>query len=141
MKPIVQALILADRVYRDVSGKFIIVGVFNTLAFKRAPETPPVELDSLQIQDVGNPWVYINLTDVKGPKRLVLRYEAIAGDKIFFEAEMEVNSDDPVQSVELGCPIPRLPLIPGVYVLDLLYDGESIGSHRVRCVEIKDVNS
>jgi hypothetical protein len=81
MKPILQALLLCDHVYRDVSGKFIIVGVFDRWYFKlpqkkqgEAGREEQVEAGAevkkslWEIQDVGTPWAYMSLTDVKGPR-------------------------------------------------------------------------
>jgi hypothetical protein len=147
VKPILQAMLLADRVYRDVSGKFIIAGVFNVFAFKKGKpvETPSeetkVKISLRDVQDTGNPWAYISLTDVKGQIPLELRYESLAGDQVIFETQFEVKSDDPLRSVEIVLPVPKLPHLSGVFLLDLLYKGESLGSHRVHCVELQDVVS
>lgn len=149
MKPILQALLLADRIYHEVRGKIIIVGVFNRLMFKKPPEPraedkAPSEEDEVikslaDVQDAGNPWVYISLTDVKGEIPLELRYESLSGDNVIFRAELSVKSDNPVQTVEIVLPVPRLPTVVGNFVLDLLYKGESLGCHRVECIEVTNV--
>lgn len=146
MRPTVQAILLADKVYVDRGSKHIICGVFNALGFKRAPDATksgPDEIKAgkknlLEIQDVGNPWAYISLTNVKGKTPLELRFESLTGDRVFFSTEFEVTCEDPLASVELTLPVPRLPHVSGTYVLDLLYEQTSIGSHRVQIFEIKD---
>ena len=37
MKPVLQALVLADRVYQDVGGKKIIAGTFSGYKFSKKP--------------------------------------------------------------------------------------------------------
>lgn len=154
MKPTVQAILLADRVYQDRSGKFIIAGVFNLMGIKRRPNQNAapssdssgdevqanVTLSALDIQDVGNPWAYISLTNVKGATPLELRFESLTGDVVHFSIRLDVNGDDPLASVQISLPVPRLPKVIGMYVLDLLYEETSIGSHRVQIVEIPNAD-
>jgi len=83
LKPVLQAMVLADHVYQDVSGKFIICGTFTRLWFIRhnAPpgaKTPQTfETPSALIQAVakaGSPHLYVALTGVRGEIELKLRY-------------------------------------------------------------------
>lgn len=148
MKPILQALLLCDRVYQDRSGKFIIVGVFDHWFFKPrvggVEHSQPVEeqvITPAEIQDVGTPWVYISLTDVKGPTKLELRFENLTGAEVYFSAVFEVSSPDPLQSVQIGMPVPKLPSKAGDYILELLHDNVSLGAHRVKISEMKNANN
>lgn len=150
MKPILQALLLCDRVYQDRSGKFIIVGVFDQWFFKpkvdggSSEQSPPIGeqvVTPAEIQDVGTPWVYISLTDVKGPTKLELRFENLTGAEVYFSAVLEVSSPDPLLSVQLGMPVPKLPGKAGDYILELLHDDISLGAHRVKISEIKNANN
>lgn len=145
MKPILQALLLCDRVYRDMSGKFIIVGVFDCWFFKppvggksiAQPQPVAEQLTSpSEIQDVGTPWVYLSLTDVKGPTKLELRFESLTGAEVYFSALLEVSSPDPLKSVQFGLPVPRLPSKAGDYILELLHENISLGAHRVNISEM-----
>ena len=54
----------------------------------------------------------------------------------FCAARMEVACDDPLATVELVLPVPPLPRTPGHYALELLYENELIGSHRVTVQEV-----
>ena len=151
MKPILQALLLCDRVYVDVSGKFIIVGVFDRWLYKlpkpAAPGNEVVEPGSEvkktinEIQDVGTPWAFISITDVKGPTKLELRFEQLTGSEVFFSAGIEVSSEDPLSSVKIGIPVPKLPSKAGDYILELLHEDVSLGSHRVRIEEFVDATN
>jgi hypothetical protein len=150
MKPILQALLLCDRVYQDRSGKFIIVGVFDRWMFKPSIEAASVESVSdglppqveqklkgpADIQDVGSPWVYISVTDVKGTAKLELRFESLTGAEVYFSALLEVSSQDPLASVKVGLPVPRLPSKAGDYILELLHENVSLGAHRVNISEM-----
>jgi hypothetical protein len=145
MKPILQALLLCDRVYQDRSGKFIIVGVFDRWFFKprvedKREEQPLPFVEQLkspaEFQDVGTPWVYLSLTDVKGPTKLELRFESLTGAEVYFSALLEVTSSDPLTSVQFGLPVPRLPSKAGDYILELLHENVSLGAHRVNISEL-----
>ena len=93
---------------------------------------------ALSIQDVGTPWVFISVTDVKGPTKLELRFEALTGSEVNFRVELEVNCDDPLGSIKVGLPVPRLPNKAGDYILDLLHEDVSLGSCRVKIEEFVD---
>ena len=151
MKPILQALLLCEKVYIDTTGKAIIAGVFERWYF-RLPKPDASGNDALEpgtkvskavneIQDVGTPWVFISLTDVKGPTKLELRFEELTGSEVYFNAEIEVTCDDPLGSIKVGLPVPRLPNKAGDYILDLLHEDVSIGSHRVKIEEFFDATS
>jgi len=150
LKPILQALLLADHVYHDSStGKFVIAGIFNRVTVLRngVSQNGDQEEQGLEgtlkrpvaeIQQAGNPWVYISLTDVKGTVPLQIRYESLSGDNVMFTANFNAVSDDPLKTVELAFLMPALPRIIGVYSLELLYESESLGSHRVTVAELKN---
>jgi len=151
MRPILQALLLCDRVYIDTAGKAIIAGVFDRWCFRlpkpAASGNDVVELGAVirksvnEIQDVGTPWVFISLTDVKGPTKLELRFEELTGSEVYFSADIEVTSEDPLGSIKVGLPVPRLPNKAGDYILDLLHEDVSLGSHRVKIEEFVDASS
>lgn len=148
MKPTVQAILLADRVYQDKSNKFIIAGVFDVHLFmvNKRDDSEAAEVGSgtvkksfLEIQSVGNPWVYISLTDVKSSVTLELRFESLTSGMVHFSTHITVvPTGDPLSSQQIGLPVPKLPNVPGTYVLDLLYEQTSIGTHRVRVIDLDE---
>ena len=148
MKPKLQALILADRIYKDSeSGKHIIAGTFNTLAFERGGAEPKtVEIDGEERRVVpggvqaGSPYVYISLTDVRGKINCVLRYVNLKQDQVLFETRFSLKCDNPLKTVELVLPLPTLPPVEGVHALELLCDDDPVGSHRITVKELKDEN-
>jgi hypothetical protein len=148
-KPVLQALLLADHVYRDEqTRKFIIAGTFNTiLSVNPAATSDPSTLDplsekllstGLQFHQVGSPWVYVCLVDVKGTIELVLRYISLSDEKVYFSATTKITSEDPIQACEFATHMPRLPRETGVYALEVLHNEELLGSLRV---SVKAVNS
>lgn len=142
-KPTLQAMVLADHVYRDASsGKYIIAGTFNTLwqgKQQPLPDDPalPNEIAGKGKRYAnpsgvaGSPHVYLAMTDVHRQVSLDLRYINLADSSVLLEAQIELKSTDPVSMVEYGFPLPMLPISPGQFSLDLLYEGEILGSWRV----------
>ena len=138
MKPILQALLLADRVYRDVTGKHIIAGIFNKLLFRKGgaqPKKVKVGDEEKQLipggHQVGSPYAYLSLTELHGEVPCVLRYVNLKEGKVYFETRFTLQCGDPLQTAELVIPLPALPQEAGVHALELLCNDEPIGSYRV----------
>ncbi len=143
MKPVLQALLLADRVYEDRTGKKIIAGTFNKLIIQKEGAKPrDVEVDGVKRLMVpggtqaGSPYVYISLTDLRGLAQCVLRYVDLSNDVPLFQMELAIRCDDPLQTVEIVLPMPPLPTHPGVHALELLCDDEPLGQFRVLVEEL-----
>jgi hypothetical protein len=142
LKPVLQALIVADRVYRDAgSGKHIIAGTFNRVLIVRNP-SPPKEQQQGEATKLygglnsGSPYAFISLTDVRGDTKLTLRYVDLQDNNALFQGEASVNAKSPLDTVEIVLPLPMLPMPhPGVYALELLCNEEPIGSLRIMAVE------
>jgi len=145
VKPVLQALLLADRIYRDrTTGKHIIAGTFNKLSFAKGDAEPKtVEIDGEKRQLVpggmqaGSPSAYISLTDIRGKVKCVLRYVNLERDQALFQTQFSIDCPDPLHTVELVLPMPMLPPVAGVHVLELLCDDEPIGSHRIIVEEVE----
>jgi hypothetical protein len=71
------------------------------------------------------------LSDVHGRVPLKLRYSNLADSSVLIEAQIEVVSSDPLSMVEAAIGLPLLPIVPGNFSLDLLFEGEILGSWRV----------
>ncbi len=145
MKPVLQALLLADRIYRDTTGKHVIAGTFNRVVFTKDGAKPrTVEIDGEEKQLVlggvqaGSPYAYISLTEVHGKIECVLRYVNLEQDKALLQIRLDIECADPLETVELVLPLPTLPLVAGVHALELLCEDEPIGSHRVIVEEAKE---
>ena len=147
MKPVLQALLLAERVYQDaITRKKVIAGTFNTLQFSHKLGTPKeVEIDGVKRltvpggMDAGSPCAFVSLTEVRGKVACILRYVDLQEDKPRLECKFEIHATNPLQTVEVVIPMPKLPVDKaGIFALELLCDDEPIGSLRITVVEIKE---
>jgi len=133
VRPVLQALVLADHVYQDVTGKKIIAGTFNRVLF--SPKRPMKEVEApdgskrkvtLGGMQSGSPSVYLSLTDV------------CQGTAVLIATEIRVDCEDRLQTVEVVVPLPALPIKePGAYALEVVCEGEILGFHRIRADEFK----
>jgi hypothetical protein len=142
-KPTLQAMVLADHVYRDAStGKFIIAGTFSALfqgQQKPVPQDPtrpseiagPRQTFANPAGKAGSPYLYLALTGVHGHVSLGMRYINLADSSVLIEGQIDITAADPVAITEHSFPLPLLPISPGQFSLDLLYEGEILGSWRV----------
>jgi hypothetical protein len=145
VKPVLQALLLADHIYRDTTGKHIIAGTFNKFVFAKGggkPKTVDIGGEEKQLipggMQTGSPYVYISLTEIRGKVQCVLRYVNLEQDKALLQTHFSIECPDPLNTVELVLPMPMLPHVAGVHALELLCDDEPIGSHRVIVEEMKE---
>ncbi len=138
MKPILQAILLADHVYRDaITGKHIVAGVFHNLLFVKAEHVQERQQHVVGGMQAGSPYAYISLTGVRGNPCFSLRYVSLAEDHVLFHTDISVKCDDPLETVELIAPLPPLPTQKaGIFALELLWEDEPLGSFRVRVREL-----
>ncbi len=148
-KPVLQAMVLADHVYRDTaSGKHIICGTFSRQWFAKQ-STEPVEEseDGGKRQRLkgpttraGTPYLYIALVEVHGSVPLELKFVDLSDASVLFEAQMTVASCDPISVSEYVMPMPPQiqPGKAGSYSLDLLHENEILGSWRLNVTELGD---
>jgi hypothetical protein len=146
VKPVLQALVVADHVYQDVSGKKIIAGTFNTFKFSRKPPMTEVQAPDGTRQTVvrggmqgGAPFAYVSLTDVCDGTRLQLQFVNLTRNAVLFGNDVTITNTNRLTSVELVFPLPRLPIQEsGVYALELLCDGDILGSYRITAENLDD---
>jgi hypothetical protein len=139
VKPVLQALVLADRIYSDAgSGKKVIAGTFSKLIVINRETKPEKDVPSvLEIpaggMQAGSPFAYVSVTDIKREAKLILRYIHLkdAEHEVIFQTELLAKCDDPLLTVEIVVPLPTLPPIKGVFAFEVLCDDELLGSHRV----------
>lgn len=148
MKPVLQALVLAERVYQDVTGKKIICGTFNRVCFKQAAElvqekkSPGGEkkLVVLGGMHAGSPYAYISMTDVVDGTQLTLQFVHLTKNVVLLERVIAVKCEDRLKTVELIVPLPPLPVAEeGVYAFEIVCEGEILGSHRIVGEELRDI--
>ena len=95
-----------------------------------APAPAPVPI--ARLVRAGSPFAYVSLTELQGTRKFELRYVDLDENNVLFGTTFEVSCRDPLETIQITVPLPPLP-IPheGVFVLELLCDGEMLGSHRV----------
>lgn len=144
MKPVLQALVLAERVYTDhPSGKKIIAGTFNEIRLEKF-EVKEIELpDGSKRQeiptvpggiDMGSPMAYVSLTDVVDGTNISLQMVNMTKNEVMYKIDINIRNQDRLATVEIVAPLPPIrPFIhgAGTWSLDLVWRGEILGSHRL----------
>ena len=147
MKPVLQALLVADRVYEDrATGKRIVAGIFDKLSFQKIAQpdaenvNEPIGQTRLLLGggNPGSPYAYISLTAIHGKQRFVVRYVYLNEDRVLFQTGFQVESPSPLETAQIVLPLPTLPIIgAGAYALELLCDDDDpIGSFRILVEEL-----
>jgi hypothetical protein len=123
MKPIIQALLLADNVYTDAeTGKRVIAGVFDSIT---VPEIPGHFLKVT--------CAYVSLTELRGRVEVMLRYVDLDSNEVLMEnGPTIIEQNDPIASVDFAVAIPPLP-VPheGIFALEVHANDELIGMLRI----------
>lgn len=136
MKPVLQALVLAERVYEVVGGQKVIAGTFNGVKLRHCvPEEPVAGAEGKTVLvggRIGSPYAYISLTDVGHNTELQLQFVSLGRNVVLFETKLVVQCDNRLATVEVIVSLPLLHLPePGTYAFEVVCEGEVIGSHRV----------
>ena len=82
----------------------------------------------------GSPYVYFSVTEVRGRKTFEVRYVDLHENRPLFQTQVPVDCDDPLKTIEISLPLPRLPLTAWEersYALEVVCEGQLLGSHRV----------
>ena len=146
MKPILQALVLADKVYEEKSGKKIIAGTFNRIHTGKAPTqqvpTPGGGTSTVMPggTDPGCPWAYVSLTDVLDGTEITVHYNDLTSNQSQFHVGVKIQNHDRLATIEIVVPLPPMRAFtphPGTFSLDVVWNGEILGSQRVIVDEIK----
>lgn len=140
VKPVLQALVLAERVYEDKSGKKIIAGTFNTIFFGRIKTIETEWPDGSKRElvpggtDIGSPSLYISLTDVVDGTEISLQFVNVSKNQVVFGTGFKLVCKDRLATVEIIAPLPpfsRFLKEEGVYSIDVVWKDEILGFHRI----------
>lgn len=133
--PVLQAIVLAERVYRDAAtNNYLIIGTFNKVRRRKGKVVPAGETVVVTGEELftsGTPSLYLALRGIRSQIDLCIRFFRRDDETVSFEGKFSVSSDDPVALVEAAVNLPRLEGKAGEYCLDLVYNGVSIGSCNV----------
>lgn len=99
------------------------------------PGSPPLASQQMSLNRLiraGSPSAYVSLTEIHGLRAFELRYVDLNENTVLFTFEFQVDCRNPLETVQLTLPLPVLP-VPheGVFALELLCEGELLGSHRI----------
>ena len=141
MTPVLQSLLIADNIFTDaITGRRIICGVFNAVGIMpKLPAAPDGKLPVMPCgYDSGSPFIYVSLTDVHGKQEFQLRYVDLKNDTVLLQLDFEVESKNPLTTVEAVFPDPRLPISEaGVFAFELLWNDQPLGSQRISVENFK----
>lgn len=139
--PVLQALILAERVYRTDDGRAIIAGTFNELFLNHEGPLSKVTDESGNSKTIvhgglpGSPYAYISLTDVCAETELSLQFVSLTENHVIFEQNMTLMETDRLETVEIIAALPLISMMGisrvGTYAFEVVCEGEIIGSHRI----------
>jgi hypothetical protein len=128
VRPILQALVLADHIYIDAkTGKKIIAGTFNHLS---SPEFPSFFGRST--------FAFLSLTDVHADVPITLRYVDLSTNETLLELrDLKMESPgDPLATVEMVIELPRFPMPhPGIFAFEVFAYDEPVGALRVHVTD------
>jgi hypothetical protein len=151
IRPIVQAILVADHVYTDtLTEKKIVAGIFHSIISRKQSDpigetgqedqpshlTVPVPAAGFQM---GSPFAYVSLTNVRSEQEFALRYVDLSTDQARFEVGFVIKCQDPLATAELAIALPPLPSDrPGTFALELLWHDEPLGSTRIQVRIVDD---
>jgi len=125
--PVLQALLLADHIYTDQSGKRIICGTFSRIFCRTFPTMTSFSC-----------FAFVLLVDVVGEVELQLRLVSLNDNEILMESKKaKIKSDSPLTPLDIVIQIPPFPLPrAGIYSFECWTDDVMIGSVRLQVVPL-----
>lgn len=130
VKPVLQALILADYCYVDRdTGKKVLAGIFDRFTVTGFPA---------RAQQCG--WIYVSLTDVQGQVPISFQQVDLNDNKVLFKTDpRNVSAASPLDSVDIIVRLDQL-LFPheGVYALEVWCGDELVGAKRVYAEKVSE---
>lgn len=119
-RPYMQALLLADHIYRDVdTGKYVIAGTFHHLGVSAIPTAFG--------RSIG---VFISLRGIEGKVQIRLEWQNADQQEVLMNTpSFEIACENPNLPVEFAIEVPPLPLpYSGHYLFRLFVDGVMLGT-------------
>jgi hypothetical protein len=119
-EPLLNAMLMADRIVTEDNGKKVLVGVFSRFNIQQFPA---------QIA----PWfLYAGVENLEGHNTFVFNLAREDTQEVAFSAGGEIQIQDPTSGVEVVFMVPPIILrAPGTYVLQFLVNGKALISRNV----------
>lgn len=143
--PVLQALLVADRIYPLANGSLIIAGTTSRLFMELPPQAQELEGDNgitQRLQEVKHPAnlsVYISLTDVSDQTLISIQFVYLAKNRPLMHTEVFIEKGDRLGTTEIVAPLPTLDSDvmqgPGTYALEVVCNDEILGSHRIQVID------
>ncbi len=130
--PTLQALVLADHIYRDpATGKISILGTFNRLFARKVGNNERLGRET---------YAYICLRNLRGLVSLSLCYRDLQTNVVLMRTRpIKVESKDPLRVLEIVLPVASFPMPhAGVYAFELHAGNDIVGSIRVSVDSLKE---
>lgn len=126
--PVLKALVLADYIYTEQSGKRIICGTFNRIWSSKFPGR------------FREHWAYILLADVDRKVVLQLRFVHLKDNQILMQSSpITIESKDPLMPLDIAIEIPGFPLPEaGIYAFECWASDDMIGSVRLQVGKLEE---
>ena len=124
IKPVLQALLLADHVYHDsVTGKFIIAGTFNRLWANEFPS-----------RFGRTTFAYLRFTNIPSPLDVYLRYVDLKSNEVLLETRrISLGAKERNDVIEAAIEVPPFPLPhEGFFAFEVHVEDEMLGSIRMQ---------
>ena len=81
----------------------------------------------------GSPYAYLSLTDVCDNTVLSVQFTYLTKNEVLFKTDLQIGCKDRLGTVEIVLPLPPLPVQQaGTYTLEVVCEGEIIGSSEIR---------
>ncbi len=121
--PVLQAMVLADHIYTDVSGKRIICGTFSVLNVAQFPKLFARET-----------WLFLYLVDVAKSFSLQLRFVHLHDNKVLMQSQpVGLQSKGPLTPLDIVIQVPPFPLVAeGFYSLECWAEDHLLGALRLQ---------
>lgn len=110
--PRVRSFLLADLVFRQDTGKWCLVGVFDKIRSAAYPVMHP---------SLG---LYLQLSDAQGEYEVAVEFQDAQGARLGRFEGLRLRVPDRLSIAEIGVQTQQLPIpAPGTYFLKLFFDG------------------
>jgi hypothetical protein len=142
--PILQSIILAEKVYQDIKSKnYVIAGIFSSYLHFQAEltespsgEKTPVPTAFRRLPyptQAASPVLFLAITECHGKTKVEVQYVNRKTQAVLYNWFAEIDSKDPLELVHLPIDLPLLKVEKdGLFGFDVFGNGDFIGSLKFK---------